>query len=155
MLMYYYYHALLLQIASILGLLIKHFNNNFLSNKFKIPYYCRDSTITHTIVNILTIIVVVPILDQIVYPILREYTPSLLKRIALGYAFTFITPVLLLIYEHVGHHNSVLTATMAGRQCIFNGSDPDVDQLQLSSYFVLIPYILFSLGEIFVNISSE
>ena len=154
MLMYYYYYALLLQIASILGLLIEHFYNNFLSIKFKIPYYCSDSIITHTIVNILTIIVVVPILDQIVYPILREYTPSLLKRIALGYAFAFITPVLLLIYEHVGHHSSVLTAAVAG-QCIFAGSDQDVAPLQLSSYFVLIPYMLFSLGEIFVNISGE
>ena len=150
MLMYYYYYALLLQIASILGLLI----DNFLSIKFKIPNYCSDSTITHTIVNILTIIVVVPILDQIVYPILREYTPSLLKRIALGYAFVFITLILLLIYEPVGHHNSVLTAAVAS-QCIFAGSDRDVAQLQLSSYFVLIPYMLLSLGEIFVNISGE
>ena len=138
----------------ILEPLIDHFHDNFLSFNFTLPDHCSDSTITHWIVNILTIIVVVPILDQIVYPILREYAPSLLKRITLGYVFTFITPILLLIYEHVGHHSSLPTAAV-GDQCIFAGSDQDVTRNQLSSYFVLIPYMSLNFGEIFVNISGE
>ena len=138
----------------ILEPLINHFHDNFLSFKFTLPDHCSDSTITHWIVNILTIIVVVTTLDQIVYPILREYASSLLKRITLGYVFTFITPILLLIYEHVGHHSSVLLTAVAG-QCIFIDSDPDVAPLQLSSYVILIPYMSLNFGEIFMNISGE
>ena len=143
-----------MQITGILRLQIEHFYDNFLSFKFQLPESCSDSSITHWTVNILTIVAIVPILDQIVHPILREYAPSLLKRIALGYAFTFITPVLLLIYEHAGHHNSVLPAAVAD-QCLFVDSDGDIAPLQLSSYVILIPYLSLNFGEIFVNISGE
>lgn len=128
--------------------------DNFLNIRFSLPVDCSDPTIPHWIVNVLTIVSVVPLLDQVVIPILREYSPSLLKRIGLGYIATVMTPVLLLVFEHVGHHDAALPANVTA-QCMFVDGDFDVETLQLSSYVVILPYLLLSLGEIFVNISSE
>ena len=107
---------------------------------------CSVSGNTYWLVNSLTILVVLPILNQFVFPCLREYTPSLLKRIGIGYILSAASLLILMILIHAGQEVS--------NDCLFSQKKYQ-ETLRLSSWLLLVPLILISLSEVFVNLSSE
>ena len=118
---------------------------------------CSVSGNTYWMVNSLTILIVLPILSQFVFPCLREYTPNLLKRIGFGYILSAVSPLVLMILVHAGHKDPRLPHELS-KDCLFAQRNMTMDEsstLFLNSWFLLIPFILISVSEVFVSVSSE
>ena len=116
--------------------------------------HCGSTQSVAWLLNVVSILVIIPLLDKLVFPCLREYTPNMLKRIGIGYFLSILSPLILLVLEGVGHHQSELSVNTT-QQCMFketqvSGADP----LELSSAWVVLPHFFITLTEIFIYISS-
>ena len=118
--------------------------NTFLHGNLAVKE-CPISGTSWWAINVVIIVVLIPLLNQCLYPYLREYTPSMLKRIGIAYFMIFLTPLILLLYEGIGHHAS------GGEHCIFLHNS---EKLEISSWLLLLPIFTISVGEVFISISS-
>ena len=117
--------------------------------------HCGSTQSSVWLLNVVSILVIVPLLDKIVFPCLREYTPNMLKRIGIGYFISILSPLVLLVLEGVGHHQSGLTGIATVQQCMFKETQvPAADPLELSSAWVVLPHLFITLAEIFTYVSS-
>ena len=116
--------------------------------------HCGSTQSSVWLLNVISILVIIPLLDKIVFPCLRQYTPNMLKRIGIGYFLSILSPLILLVLEGVGHHQSELSGN-ATQQCMFNETQvPAADPLELSSAWVVLPHLFITLTEIFIYTSS-
>ena len=116
--------------------------------------HCGSTQSSVWLLNVVSILLIIPLLDKIVFPCLREYTPNMLKRIGIGYFLSILSPLILLVLEGVGHHQSELSGN-ATQQCMFNETQvPAADPLELSSAWVVLPHFFITLTEIFYYTSS-
>ena len=143
---------LLLQITSVVYLEFAHLDGSFLHFNISHRSTCAVSDSAGWSLNIIAILIIIPILNYLVFPCLREYTPNMLKRIGLGYIFALLAPLMLMVMETIAHHQG---GGMANT-CMFldneiNGTN---DKLKLSAWFVLFPHMSITLTEIFVFVSS-
>ena len=116
--------------------------------------HCGSTQSVAWLLNVVSILVIIPLLDKIVFPCLREYTPNMLKRIGIGYFLSILSPLVLLVLEGVGHHQSALSVNTT-QQCMFKETQvPGADPLELSSVWVVLPHFFITLTEIFIYISS-
>ena len=113
------------------------------------------------IFNIAVILIAIPILNQCVFPFLREYTPNMQKRIGFGYILTILAPFLLLVLSSVGF--GILSSRGQGQNatmsCMFSDSSTTPTQgqvrLPVNSVFILLPHMTVSIAEVFVIVASE
>ena len=149
------YHV---QVTSIMSVQSRHMAHSYANFHFNTSFgTCSISNSTFWIVNSMSILIVLPTLNLLVYPCLREYTPSLLKRIGLSYVLSAVSSLVLLLIVHVGHKDPRLRILhQLSEYCLFadRGIERD-DRLLLSSWTLLLPLLLASISEIFVNVSSE
>lgn len=103
--------------------------------------------------NIGLILITIPILNFIVYPLLRDYTPNMQKRIGLGYVLAIMSPLVLLIITVVGHIQLAESGVDTSRSCLFV-QDSHI-HLPINSWLTLLPHLLVSFAEVFAMISSE
>lgn len=129
------------QMISVAILQSEHMTGDFL--RFSITSECTLQSAQWG-TNILTIIIVIPILNQVVYPCLREYTPNMLKRIGIGYFLALISPLIMALIEGFGHH--------VNKQCMFVNHDVS---METSAWLILIPQTTINLAEVFIAVSSE
>jgi len=116
--------------------------------------HCGSTQSVAWLLNVVSILVIIPLLDKLVFPCLREYTPNMLKRIGIGYFLSILSPLVLLVLEGVGHHQSELSVNTT-QQCMFKETQvPGADPLELSSVWVVLPHFFITLTEIFIYISS-
>ena len=116
--------------------------------------HCSSTQSSVWLLNVISILVIVPLLDKLVFPCLREYTPNMLKRIGIGCFLSILSPLILLVLEGVGHHQSALSVNTT-QQCMFKETQvPGADPLELSSVWVVLPHFFITLTEIFTYISS-
>ena len=116
--------------------------------------HCGSTQSSVWLLNVVSILLIIPLLDKIVFPCLREYTPNMLKRIGIGYFISIISPLTLLVLEGVGHHQSGPSVNTT-QQCMFKETQvPAADPLELSSAWVVLPHFFITLTEIFIYISS-
>lgn len=123
---------------------------------------CTVSYSVFSTVNIFVILAVIPLLNQCVFPFLRNYTPNMLKRIGVGCVLIVLSTITLLTLTTIGQ--SVLDKqgllNNATEYCMFTETDMDDPDpgfvlLPLSSFLSLIPQLLISVAEVFVNVSSK
>ena len=96
----------------------------------------------------------IPILDLILVPFLRYTTinPSILKRLGIGATLAMLSVLILFLLEAIGSY-SITTAGDA--TCMFNAEEQPPSQLGVDVYWLLLPIITVTVGEIFINIPSE
>ena len=110
--------------------------------------------------NIAVILIAIPILNQCLVPFLREYRPSMLQKIIIGYLLAIFSSVSMLAIIEIGE--SILRHSEryenSSRECIFVtdfDNDPDYIKLPVSSWTIIVPNVLTSIAEVFINISCK
>ena len=147
---YFLFYSFSLQITSVVAFQVNHMRNSFLQFNFSSLQDCSVSDSAIWGINIITILFAIPLLNYLLFPCLREYTPSMLKRIGIGYFFALLAPILLLIIEGVGHLENETKDV-----CMFLVDDQaGVGALELSSWLILLPDVSISFAEVFIFVSG-
>ena len=143
------------QITSVIAAQDNHMQGGqlFMNFSLGILKQCGTTDSSLWLVNVVSILVIIPLLDKLVFPCLREYTPNMLKRIGIGYSLSILSPLILLVIEGVGHHQPGLSMN-ATQQCMFQETGVPADPLELSSAWVALPHLFITLTEVFIFISS-
>ena len=121
---------------------------------------CQFDANSTWVFNVAVVLISIPILNQCLVPFLREYQPSMLQKILIGYLFDILSSVGMLAIIEVGestlrHSGSYQNST---RECIFLvnfDNNPDYIKLPVHSWAITIPAVLTSIAEVFINISCK
>ena len=116
--------------------------------------FCSPAQYYSWILDSLLIILLIPLLDQVIYPILGEFTPSMLRRIGIG----FCAVILCCAFE-LGIENAVVS-TISRHD---NSTSCDHDNHNLLTVFtgyyllliITLPVLLVTLAEICGTVSGE
>ena len=122
---------------------------------------CQFETNFTWILNVVTVLITIPILNQCLFPFLREYRPNILQKILIGYWLAILSYVSMLAIVEVGesvlHHSGHYANST--RECIFSvanfDNEPDYIKLPINSWTIIVPHILMSVAEVFINISCK
>ena len=101
----------------------------------------------------LVLIVLLPLLDQIVYPILGEFTPSMLRRIGTGFILVVFGCCLELIVEHLMVSQVEINLSNLSCRAVDKAADSVVGYYIL--LILLVPVVLLALAEISGKVSGE
>ena len=149
------------QVVNVIAVQTRHMNGSFVLPTHDKNNVCSLTDDSVWLFNIGLILITIPILNQCVFPFLREYTPNMQKRIGLGYILTILAPFLLLILSSVGYGilNSRGQGHKATMSCMFNenATTPPGGHvlLPVPSELVLLPHATVSIAEVFVIVASE
>ena len=120
---------------------------------------CQFEANSTWVLNIAVVLITIPILNQCLVPFLREYRPSMLQKIMIGYLLAIFSSVSMLAVIEVGesvlrHNDNYENST---HLCIFSADldDPDYVKLPVHSWTIMVPHILTSVAEVFINISCK
>lgn len=114
---------------------------------------CISEYAVSTLSSNFTILLIIPLYEFIVYPLLRRYVLRILRRIGLGMVLALAGTVGMLLMDTLGHYHSGVGQCMLFRYDFRDSSAPS--PLNFTPGF-LIPLIFVStLGEIFVFIPSK
>lgn len=147
-----------MQIVNVIAIQVKHMNGSFIVPNTDKTCSFSDSSVW--VFNIATILIAIPILNQCVFPFLREYTPNMRKRIGVGYVMTILSPFILLIISIVGYAqlSSRGESGNATMSCMFvqnsTNSSSNV-KLPINSLFTLLPHLTVSLAEMFAIVAGK
>lgn len=99
--------------------------------------------------NAILLIALIPLLDLLIVPLLRDANPSILKRLGIGSILAFLSLLTLLLMEAFGKHSQ-------GREvCMFRTEDTEHGQLEINVYWIFLPLVLVTLAEILIYIPCE
>ena len=112
------------------------------------------------VLNIAVVLVTIPILNQCLVPFLREYRPNMLQKIVIGYLLAIFSSVSMLAIVEVGesilrHNGRYENST---HTCIFIAdfdNDANYIKLPIQSWTIIVPHLLTSVAEVFINISCK
>lgn len=110
--------------------------------------------------NVSLILLLVPIVNSVLHPFLREYMPNMLKRIGVGSIMALLSLFSIVFISAAGNKRH-WAYSRHDEQCMFsaNFSDATVqdryDYSHVSEFYVIIPQVLITLAEIFIHITSE
>ena len=97
------------------------------------------------IIYYVTAVLLIPAYQFILYPLFHRYIPSMLKRIGAGLFLCFMSTVMTLTLDTVGHlHNNT-------SHCMFNTSSTHT--LPIPLYWLLITYTVYGIGFVVVTFS--
>jgi len=140
---------IILQITNVIALQFNHMSDSYLQDT---NFHCTPSV---WVFNMVAILMTIPLLDQFLYPFLRHYVPNMLKRIGIGYILLIVSATLLILYEGIGHNvNQPNTVGSNATLCMFEETSETKEHLELSSWLVLLPYVLISVAEVFVMVTG-
>ena len=112
--------------------------------------------------NVWTILVAIPIIDQFIYPILRQFAPNMLKRFGMSYVLLICSVGVLCLLEIVGHINDQQDRPGdSAANCMFTAKEhnsthhEDHSVMPLSAYLILVPVIMASIAEIFLKVTGQ
>ena len=97
------------------------------------------------IATYLTAVILIPVYRFVLYPLLINKLPNFLKRVGAGLLLVFISSLLNLTLDTIGHTHSNST------QCMFDTSSVPANTLPISPYWLLIPDILIGVGCLLIN----
>ena len=114
-----------------------------------------------SIANIFPILIIVPLFDRVIYPCLRGYQPTMLKRIGLGKIFLLISIIVAIVVE-IFRIRSLWQHLREDTSIIINAIPFHTDSsttLHVASPLVvtlIIPqYLLFCFAEVLSNVTGE
>ena len=124
-----------------------------------------EVTITDAI-NAILLLTIIPLLDLVLVPMLRNFYVTILKRLGVGATIAFLSILVLFLFEAVGPHTNSGSdggggggggsgGGSGGQVCMFDASSREQGQLHISVYWILLPLVLVTLAEIFIYIPSE
>ena len=96
----------------------------------------------------LTAVVLIPVYRLILFPFIRNKLPSYFKRVGAGLVLVFISSLLDLTLDTIGHTLSNST------QCMFDTSSVPANTLPISPYWLLICDLVYSIGHVLALISA-
>ena len=116
-----------------------------------------ETNSTHVLLNVAAILITILILNQCLVPFLREYRPNMLQKIMIGYLFVILSCVSMLTIVGVGE--SMLHLSDRHNTCIFTANLSDSAsnciKLPVNPWTIMVPCILTSVAEVFINISCK
>lgn len=151
--------CVVMQVFNVLPLQMMNMVHKKLSFQANVLMNCTVTGSFSLMVNILVILVVIPLMNQCVYPFLRNYTPNMLKRIGIGCILIISSVFGFLLITAIGQ--GILSERqqldIATQTCMFNTNDNQTDfiALPLNSFITLLPQLLLGLSEVFVYITSK
>lgn len=103
------------------------------------------------VLNIVLLLVLVPLMDLVIVPILRHMMlqPSILKCLGMGGVLTFMSILSLFALEGIEEHYSSET------QCIFDSDGISEKSAAVSVYWLFLPMVLVTIAEIMLYIPSK
>lgn len=114
-----------------------HFKPSFLDN------FCDLNEEWIWLVNTACIIVVIPLLELVIFPILDEFTPSMLKIIGISFLLLMAATFFQIAIEAVAHINHTNFSTV---QCMFSAKIANTSST--SSAVLMVPILLASVAEV-------
>ena len=114
--------------------------NSFLKKNLHIQCHPLENFVW--VFNIVSILILIPLLDQCLYPCLQGRGPNMLKRIGMGYLLLIISAVVLCTYEGIQRN----------ADCMFE--DHASSKNYLSSWLVLLPGLTVAIAEVCVNVTG-
>ena len=137
-----------LQVFGSVGVMAGHMDLSLVTMKTKTEVCDIEVTIADSISAIL-ILTLIPLLDLLLVPMLRNCYATILKRLGAGATLAFLSIVVLFLFEAFGSHTS-----SAGEEiCMLRSSEQG--QLHINVYWILLPLVMVTLAEIFIYIPSE
>ena len=105
--------------------------------------------------NVILLLLLLPLLDLVVIPILRHILlqPSILKCLGLGVVLTFTSVLSLFALEGVVDHYS--SSSKSYDECMFAIEGDSEERETLSGYWLFLPMVLATLAEILLYVPSE
>ena len=98
--------------------------------------------------NKLTAAVLIPVYRFVLFPFIRIKLPSIFKRVGAALVLVFISSLLDLTLDTIGHTLSNST------QCMFDTSSVPANTLPISPYWLLIRDLVYSIGYVLALISA-
>ena len=114
-----------------------HLRPSFLDN------YCDLNEEWVWLVNTTCIVLVIPLLELVIYPILGEFTPSMLKLIGITFLFLMVASFSQLAIEAVAH---VDHSNLSSVQCMF--SENITNRSDTSPAVLTVPILLATVAEV-------
>ena len=136
------------QVFGSVGMMAGHMDMTLATLKLRAGVCGVEVTVMDGI-NALLILTIIPLLDLLVVPLLRNCYATILQRLGLGASLAFLSMLVLFLFEALGSHSS------GDQICMFNASTRERDQLHISVYWILLPLVMVTLAEIFIYIPSE
>lgn len=103
--------------------------------------------------NPISIIILIPLLDFVVYPGLRkfriQFTP--IKRMAVGFGFSAISMVVAAVTQHYIYQKSVCGKYASET---LPGTDESCPEAPINVWVQTLPYVFVGISEIFTNVTS-
>ena len=98
------------------------------------------------------ILVMLPIYEFLVYPLLTKYIPTTLRRIAIGFVVMMLSVAPLVVVDAYGH--SISSPNSTASTCYLVNSTSAIQNLNIESYFIALPYTLGAIAEMLVFIGG-
>ena len=140
-----------MQVYNTISLVTNHYNDDV---KSLVLHWgvCDFRLSALSAINPTILLLLLPILDLLIVPLLRHimFHPSILKRLGIGAFCILMSALSLLALE--GIRDQVFTENGSGG--VINKQEEEVDN-QISSYWLILPETLITLAEIFVYIPGK
>ena len=94
-----------------------------------------------------SVVVLIPAYRFVVFPLLHNYIPSLMKRAGTGFVLCFIGTLLDLTLDTIGHLHSNNT------HCMFDTYSESANTLPIPLYWLLLSDIVYGIGAVIVIVS--
>ena len=141
-------HCHTLQVFGTVGMMASHMNMSLATLKLRTGVCGIEVTVTDGI-NAILILTIIPLLDLLLVPMLRNCYATILKRLGVGATLAFLSILVLFFFETFGSH------VEGKHMCMFNAGERETGQLHISVYWILLPLVMVTLAELFIYIPSE
>ena len=133
-------------------------NSQILTSNFHLSHLgsCDFSDKFATASNVIFVLLLIPILNFVLYPFLREYMPNMLKRIGMGVFLALLAQVSILAVSGAGTRRE----SSAG-QCMFSADftnstiQEEYEFSRVSEFCALLPHVLITIAEVLINVTSK
>ncbi len=147
-----------LQVYQVMPTQLHDMNSTHLTSNFSIGLlgHCEFLDEFSFISNVALVLLLIPVLNFLLFPFMREYMPNMLKRIGMGVVLTLLAQVSILAVSRAGAHRDRTV-----QQCMFHDNFSnstavkDYQYTSVSEYYVLLPHVLLTVAEVLVNITSK
>ncbi len=109
-------------------------------------------------INAVTILLIIPLLNNVLYPFLRDYLPNMLKRFGAGLVCAVLSLLTMFALSAAGSNRP---RDYPDTQCMFSAdfsnisADNSYVYNEVSEYLIILPHTLITLSEILINVTSK
>ena len=136
-------------ITQIQSSLVLQANNMYIDKPGAVNHVWLE--LLNAMLNSVIILLAIPIMDQLIFPFLRDFTPSTLKRIGMGWVSLVLASFISMLHEAVSYHQS-----RSNDRCVFSLNDGvGADSPSLPFWLYLLTQTLLSVSYMLIKTSSK